>query len=95
MCGGGAKIRIDVPPFIKADRDPLSFLGLNSVGLARRGFEKARIDEIHEIYRAIYQRGMNISHALDCVEKEFKSSADRDYILEFIRKSERGIIRAR
>jgi UDP-N-acetylglucosamine acyltransferase len=95
MIGGGAKIRIDVPPFIKADRDPLSFLGLNSVGLARRGFEKARIDEIHEIYRAIYQRGMNFSQALDCVEKEFKSSTDRDYILEFIRKSERGIIRAR
>ncbi len=95
ICGGGAKIRIDVPPFIKADRDPLSFLGLNSVGLARRGFEKARIDEIHEIYRTIYQKGMNISQALDCVEQEFKSSADRDYIIEFIRKSERGIIRAR
>lgn len=95
MVGGGAKVRIDVPPFIKADRDPLSFLGLNSVGLIRRGFEKERIDEIHEIYRAIYQRGMNFSQALEFVEKEFKSSPDRDYILEFIRKSERGIIRAR
>jgi len=95
MIGGGAKVRIDVPPFIKADRDPLSFLGLNSVGLTRRGFEKERIDEIHEIYRAIYQRGMNFSQALEFVEKEFKSSPDRDYILEFIRKSERGIIRAR
>ena len=95
MIGGGAKVRIDVPPFIKADRDPLSFLGLNSVGLTRRGFGKERIDEIHEIYRAIYQRGMNFSQALEFVEKEFKSSPDRDYILEFIRKSERGIIRAR
>jgi UDP-N-acetylglucosamine acyltransferase len=95
MIGGGAKVRIDVPPFIKADRDPLSFLGLNSVGLTRRGFEKARIDEIHEIYRAIYQQGMNITQALEFIEKEFKSSFDRDYILEFIRKSERGIIRAR
>ena len=95
MIGGGARVRIDVPPFIKADRDPLSFLGLNSVGLIRRGFEKERIDEIHEIYRAIYLRGMNFSQALEFVEKEFKSSPDRDYILEFIRKSERGIIRAR
>jgi UDP-N-acetylglucosamine acyltransferase len=95
MIGGGAKVRIDVPPFIKADRDPISFLGLNSVGLTRRGFEKERIDEIHEIYRAIYQKGMNISQALEFVEKEFKSSFDRDYILAFIRKSERGIIRAR
>jgi UDP-N-acetylglucosamine acyltransferase len=95
MIGGGSKVRIDVPPFIKADRDPLSYMGLNSVGLTRRGFGKAQIDEIHEIYRAIYQKGMNISQALDFVETEFKSSSERDYILEFIRKSERGIIRAR
>jgi UDP-N-acetylglucosamine acyltransferase len=95
MIGGGGKVRIDVPPFIKADRDPLSFLGLNSVGLTRRGFEKERIDEIHEIYRVIYQKGLNFSQALECVEKEFKPSPDRNYILEFIRKSERGIIRAR
>ncbi|HUX56043.1 MAG TPA: acyl-ACP--UDP-N-acetylglucosamine O-acyltransferase [Bacteroidales bacterium] len=95
MIGGGAKVRIDVPPFIKADRDPLSYLGLNSVGLTRRGFEKARIDEIHNIYRVIYQNGMNFSQALDHVEKEFNSSPDRNYILDFIRKSERGIIRAR
>lgn len=95
MIGGGSKVRIDVPPYIKADRDPLSFMGLNSVGLTRRGFEKEKIDEIHEIYRTIYQKGLNISQALESVEKEFKSSAERDYILGFIRKSERGIIRAR
>jgi UDP-N-acetylglucosamine acyltransferase len=95
IVGGGAKVRTDVPPFIKADRDPLSYMGLNSIGLVRRGFEKERIDEIHNIYRVIYQNGMNVSQALDHVEKNFKSSPDRDYILEFIRKSERGIIRAR
>lgn len=95
IIGGGSKVRTDVPPFIKADRDPLSYMGLNSVGLTRRGFEKERIDEIHNIYRAIYQKGMNISQALDYVEKEFKPSSDRDYILDFIRRSARGIIRAR
>jgi UDP-N-acetylglucosamine acyltransferase len=95
MVGGGAKVRIDVPPYIKADRDPLSFLGLNTVGLTRRGFTKERIDEIHEIYRAIYQKGMNFSQALEYVEKEFNPSPERDYIINFIRKSERGIIRAR
>ncbi len=95
MVGGGAKVRTDVPPFIKADRDPLSYMGLNSVGLTRRGFEKERIDEIHNIYRAIYQSKMNFAQALDHVENSFGQSDDRDYILEFIRKSERGIIRAR
>lgn len=95
IVGGGSRIRIDVPPFIKADRDPLSYLGLNSIGLTRRGFEKERIDEIHNIYRAIYQSKMNFSQALDFVENTFKPSDDRDYILTFIRKSERGVIRAR
>jgi UDP-N-acetylglucosamine acyltransferase len=93
MIGGGAKVRIDVPPFIKADRDPLCYLGLNTVGLTRRGFEKERIDEIHNIFRAIYQSKMNVTQALEFIEKEFKPSPDRDYILEFISKSERGIIR--
>lgn len=93
--GGGGKVRIDVPPFILADREPLSYMGLNSVGLTRRGFTKERIDEIHNIYRAIYQKGMNFSQALDYIEKEFKQSPDRDYIIEFIRNSERGIIRTK
>jgi len=95
MIGGGGKVRIDVPPFVKADREPLSYLGLNSVGLSRRGFGKERIDNIHNIYRVIYQSRMNFTQALDQVEKEFKSSPDRDYILEFIRKSVRGVIKAR
>ncbi len=95
IIGGGGKVRTDVPPFIKADRDPLSYMGLNSVGLTRRGFEKERIDEIHNIYRAIYQRGMNVSQAMEYLENTFKPSEDRDYIMNFIRNSERGIIRAR
>ena len=95
MIGGGSKVRTDVPPFIKADRDPLSYLGLNSEGLTRRGFEKERIDEIHNIYRVIYQSNMNISQALERIEKDFKPSSERDYILEFVRSSERGIIRVR
>ncbi len=93
IIGGGSKVRTDVPPFIKADRDPLIYLGLNTVGLTRRGFLKERIDNIHNIYRAIYQNGMNVSQALEYIEKEFTQSADRDYIIDFIRKSERGIIR--
>lgn len=95
IIGGGSKIRIDVPPFVKADRDPLSYMGLNSVGLTRRGFEKARIDAIHEIYRVIFQSKMNFSEALDHVENEFSPSEDREYIINFIRSSERGVIRAR
>lgn len=93
--GGGGKVRIDVPPYVLADREPLAYMGLNVVGLQRRGFEKERIDEIHNIYRAVYQMKMNFSQALEYIEKEFKQSPDRDYIVEFIRKSDRGVIRTR
>jgi UDP-N-acetylglucosamine acyltransferase len=93
IIGAAGKVRIDVPPFIKADRDPLSFMGLNTVGLTRRGFEKERIDEIHEIYRSIYQKGMNNSQGIEYVESNFKPSPERDYIIEFFRNSERGVIR--
>jgi len=93
IIGGGSKVRTDVPPFIKADRDPLIYLGINTVGLTRRGFQKERIDNIHNIYRAIYQNGMNVSQALEYIENTFTPSNDREYIIDFIRKSERGIIR--
>jgi UDP-N-acetylglucosamine acyltransferase len=93
MVGGGSKIRIDVPPFIMADREPLSYMGLNKVGLTRRGFEKERIDNIHNIYRVIYQSKMNFTQALEHVEKEFPESEDRNYIISFFRNSERGVIR--
>jgi UDP-N-acetylglucosamine acyltransferase len=93
IIGAAGRVRIDVPPFIKADREPLAYMGLNTVGLTRRGFEKERIDEIHEIYRAIYQKGMNNTQGIEFVESNFKSSPDRDYIIEFFRSSERGVIR--
>jgi UDP-N-acetylglucosamine acyltransferase len=93
IIGGGSKVRMDVPPFIKADRDPLAYMGINSIGLTRRGFDKGRIDEIHNIYRVLYQSGMNTTKAMENIETDFKPSADRDYIIDFIKNSERGIIR--
>ena len=93
IIGGGSKVRKDVPPFIKADRDPLSFMGLNVVGLTRRGFSKEAIDRIHEIYRLIYKNGLNTSQALEQIEKQVTPSQERDYVLEFIKSSQRGIVR--
>jgi len=95
MIGGGCKVRTDVPPYIKAERDPLSYLGINTVGLNRRGFDKEQINNIHNMYRVIYQSGLNFSQALEKVEAEFEKSEDRDYIIGFIRNSQRGVIRAR
>jgi UDP-N-acetylglucosamine acyltransferase len=93
MIQGGSKITKDVPPFCLAGRDPLAYTGINSVGLRRRDFKNESIYEIQEIYRIIYQRGMNISDALDFIEASLPATKERDEILLFVRNSKRGIIR--
>lgn len=91
--GGGSLVRKDVPPYTKAAREPLSYAGVNTIGLRRRGFTSDKISEIQEIYRYIYLRSMNNSKAVDIVEVEIPASTERDYILDFIRTSERGIMK--
>lgn len=93
MIGGGSLVRKDVPPYVKASREPLSYVGVNSVGLRRRSFSNERIAEIHEIYRYIYQRGFNHSNALDLIEAELPVSNERNNIINFIRNSKRGIMK--
>ena len=93
MIAGGSLVRKDVPPYTKAAREPLSYTGVNSIGLRRRGFTNEKINEIQEIYRQIYLRGLNNSKALDVVELEMPSSMERDEIIRFIRSSDRGIMK--
>jgi UDP-N-acetylglucosamine acyltransferase len=93
MIQGASKVNKDVPPYSMSGREPISFTGINSIGLRRRGFDNATIYAIQEIYRIIYQRGLNISDALDFVEANLPASKERDEILLFIRDSKRGIIR--
>ena len=93
MIAGGSLVRKDVPPFIKAGREPLSYVGINSIGLRRRNFSNEKIREIQEIYRYIYQKGLNISQAVEVIEAEMPASTERDEILLFIKDSKRGIIR--
>ena len=93
MLSGGSLVRKDVPPYTKAAREPLTYAGVNSIGLRRRGFTPEKISEIQEIYRFIFLKGMNNSKALDSVEKEIPASAERDYIIDFIRNSERGVMK--
>ena len=93
MVGGLSKIVKDVPPYIIAARDPLTYEGINSIGLNRRGFESFKINELKEIYRIIFQEGRNISHALELIETNFKMTPERDEIIHFIRNSTRGIIK--
>ncbi|MCT4665268.1 MAG: acyl-ACP--UDP-N-acetylglucosamine O-acyltransferase [Flavobacteriales bacterium] len=93
MVGGGSLVRKDVPPFVKASKEPLSFIGINSIGLRRRGFDSKKIGEIQEIYRAIFQSDMNVAQAAEYVEANLPASSERDHILSFVRNSSRGIMK--
>jgi len=93
MISGGSLVRKDVPPFIKAGREPLAYVGINSIGLRRRNFNNEKIREVQEIYRYIYQKGLNISQAVEIIEAEMPASTERDEVLLFIKDSKRGIIR--
>ncbi|KAA2217097.1 MULTISPECIES: acyl-ACP--UDP-N-acetylglucosamine O-acyltransferase [Maribacter] len=90
---GGSLVRKDVPPYVKAAREPLSYVGINSVGLRRRGYESDKIREIQNIYRILYQKNFNNTQAVQILEAEMEATPERDEILQFIRDSQRGIMK--
>jgi UDP-N-acetylglucosamine acyltransferase len=93
MISGGSLVRKDVPPYTKAAREPLSYVGVNSIGLRRRGFSMETINQIQNIYRIIYLRGYNISQAVRIIEGDVEATPERDEILSFIANSSRGIMK--
>jgi UDP-N-acetylglucosamine acyltransferase len=91
---GGSMIGKDVPPFCLVMRNPAQYAGINSVGLKRHGFTTEEIHQIQDIYRYVFgNNGLNTTQALQKITDDVSSSAIRDYILNFIRTSERGIIK--
>lgn len=93
MIQGGTALNKDVPPYTMAARTPACYVGLNSVGLRRHDFTTETITNIQEMYRIIYMCGLNTTHAIDRVAAEFPQTTERDKILDFIRNSDRGIIK--
>ncbi len=93
MLQGGSLVGMDVPPYAKAGRNPLTYAGTNSIGLRRRGFSNEKINEIQEIYRKLYHNGMNRSQAIEYIEAEMPATKERDEIILFVKNSKRGIIR--
>lgn len=93
MISGGALVRKDVPPYVKAAREPLSFVGINSIGLRRRGFKDEKIQEIQNIYRILFQSNNNNTQAIAKIEGELSVSPERDEIISFIQNSGRGIMK--
>lgn len=93
MVGGGTRTGQDIPPFVMAAREPVSYCGLNLVGLRRRGFSAEIIENIHNTYRLLYQRGKLREECLNEIRKTVPMSPEIEYILNFVTSSKRGIIK--
>ena len=93
MISGGSLVRKDVPPFTKAAKEPLSYIGINSIGLRRREFSTEKIREIQNIYRILYQKNNNTTQALRIIEAEMDATPERDEVITFIKNSQRGIMK--
>jgi UDP-N-acetylglucosamine acyltransferase len=90
---GGSLVRKNVPPFVKAAREPLTYSGINSIGMRRRGMDDASIAAVEDVYRMLYVQNSNLSNALVLAEKDLPESEEKKYILDFISASEKGVIR--
>lgn len=91
--GGASLIRKSVPPYVRCAREPLQYIGVNSVGLTRRGYTPEQIKQIEDIYRIIYVKGYNLQNALEVVEKEIPDSVFKKEILDFIKNQKDGVIK--
>ena len=94
MLQGGALVNKDIPPYVKAAREPISYVGLNSIGLHRNGFSNEDIQVISEIYRVLYLSDLNVTNAVKLIRETLPESQYRDEIINFVENSERGIIRS-
>jgi len=95
MIAGGSLVRKDVPPYIRAGREPIRYEGINAIGLRRRGYTYAQIEHLQSIYRTLYQSGMNNSAALAHIIEHAESTPEREEIIRFVKSSTRGLIKGR
>ena len=90
---GGSLVRKNVPPYVKAAREPIGFAGVNSIGLRRRGFDDNFVKEVEDIYRLLYVMNNNISKGVEAITNSLPESEITKQVLSFISDSDKGIIR--
>ena len=93
ITGGCSKIVQDVPPFMIADGNPAEIRGVNLVGLERKGYSPEKIKSIKEAFRLLFRSKCNTQQGIEAIRKELLASDEINQIVEFIEKTERGIIR--
>lgn len=94
MLQGGALVNKDIPPFVKAAREPISYVGLNTIGMHRNGFSDEDIAAIAEVYRYLYLSDLNVTNAVKQILEKVPQSPFRDEIVDFVNNSQRGVIRS-
>ncbi len=93
MIGGGSLVRKDVPPYIKAAREPLSYAGVNSLGLKRRGFTQEQIHHIQDIYRILFVKNSNVKKSIDIIEATIEETPEKQFVLQFLYSADRGLMK--
>jgi UDP-N-acetylglucosamine acyltransferase len=94
IIGGCSKVVQDIPPFSTCDGHPARVYGLNLIGLRRRGISREAIKKIDQAFKVIFNSGLSVKHALERVEKEIEKTEEINYLIDFIKKSERGLTRS-
>lgn len=93
ITAGGSLVDKDIPPFVRAARYPISYAGINAVGLQRRGFSKETINNINDIYRYVFQKGYSIPHAVEEVKERYGNTDEGKQILSFIGSATTGLMK--
>ena len=93
ITAGGSLVNKDIPPFVKAANFPISFAGINSVGLQRRGFAMEKINTIKDIYRILFQKGLTVSNAVEIIKEQYGHSDEAKQVLSFIGSANTGLMK--
>ena len=94
IIGGCSKVVQDIPPYSTCDGHPARVYGLNLIGLRRQKFSRESIENLNRAYKVLFNSGFTLKHALDKLEAEIKASAEVNYLVNFVKRSERGISRS-
>lgn len=90
---GMTQVRKDVPPFVRVAREPITFAGVNAIGLRRRGTSDEKVKIIEDIYRNLFILNDSISNGLRTIETEIPDCEEKTKVLKFIENSKRGIVK--
>lgn len=94
MIGGYSQVRANVPPFVRAAREPLSYIGVNSIGLKRRGYADEIIQQIQEMYRILFVKNKNQNNSVTEIQEQFSNSEEAKNILAFLHSIDGALIKS-